>query len=304
MKRAGTAHGLAITALALALNGCSEYNREAIDSNNQGMQLLRANRYADAREKFQRAAEEDRRFDQPLYNLALSYIRQKDWSNSIDALQRAIARNNNNAEYHYLLGYAHYQIATAPENAENAEGGAHFEQARTAFAAALQKNRGLYMAQYLTGKIAEALDEPQDAMRAYTETLRIAPRAYMAYVRLANLYYQHRLYPQAEQVIRAGLQVSTQGVSERGQMHNVLGLTLEARDQKPQAVEEFRAAIAEDPQLTAALYSLGTLYEDLGQRPQAILYLQQFVAAQGGGNADYLADAQARLARLQTPSTP
>src|SRR6476619_4166593 len=92
MKRLGAY----LLVAAFAVNGCSEYNREAVESNNQGMQLLRANRYADAREKFQRSAEEDRRFDLPLYNLALSYIRQKDWPNAVDALSRAISRNPNN----------------------------------------------------------------------------------------------------------------------------------------------------------------------------------------------------------------
>jgi tetratricopeptide (TPR) repeat protein len=297
MKRAG----LFFLVAALGV-GCSEYNREAVDSNNQGMALLRANRYADAREKFQSAAEQDRRFDLPLYNLALSYIRQKDWNNAIDALNRAISRNQNNADYYYQLGNAHYQIASAPENAENAESGAHYEQARQAFQNAIQRNRNLYMAHFRLGQIAEALDEPQAALRAYTDTITIAPRAYAAYARLGRVYMNNRLFDEAAQTLREGLRIAPEGVPERAQMHNILGLSLLRQNQQLQATEEFLAAIREDERLVVALFSLGMTYADMpDRRPQAILYLNQFVAARGGdAPPEYLAQAQARLGELQS----
>ncbi|MDP3276510.1 MAG: tetratricopeptide repeat protein [Deltaproteobacteria bacterium] len=282
--------------------GCGEYNREAVESNNQGMQLLRANRYADAREKFQRASEEDRRFDQPLYNLALSYIRQKDWNNAVDALSRAISRNPNSADYHYQLGNAHYMIATAPENAENAQGASHLEQAKTAFTQALQKNNRLWMAQMRLGQIAELLDNPQDALRAYTDCINITPRAYAAYVRLARIYRDHGRYDEALQVLREGLNLAVPGTSERGQMYNVMGLTHLRQSQRPQAIEAFRHAVEADTRLVSSLFSLGMTYAELPDgRAQALLYLGQFVAARGGdAPAEYLAQATAKIAELQT----
>ena len=301
MKRAG----LSALVLAFAVANCSEYNREAIDSNNQGMSLLRANRYADAREKFQRAAEEDHRFDLPLYNLSLSYIRQRDWANAADALDRAISRNPNNAEYYYQRGNAHYQIATAPENADSSEGGAHLEQARTSFQGAIQKNAHMYMAQFRLGQVAEALDDPQTALRAYTDCINTAPRAYACYARLGRVYMNARLYDQAVQSLQEGLRIAPEGVSERAQMHNILGLTMLRQNHAVQAADEFLAAIHEDPQLVVALFSLGMTYADMPDRhPQAILYLTQFVAARGGnapGAGDYLQIAQAKLSDLQNP---
>ncbi len=292
--------GVLVMVLAFA-TGCSEYNREAVDSNNQGMQMLRANRYADAREKFQRAAEEDHRYDLPLYNLALSYIRQHDWANAIDALDRAISRNPNNAEYHYQRGNAHYQIATAPENAENAEGGAHLEQARTSFQNAIQRNHHMYMAQFRLGQVAELLDEPQAALRAYTDCITTAPRAYQAYARLGRVYMNARLFNEAAQVLREGLRIAPEGVPERAQMHNILGLTLLQQHQQVPATEEFLAAVREDPQLVQALFSLGMTFAEMPDaRPRAVLYLTQFIAARGGGAApEYLQIAQARLGELQ-----
>jgi tetratricopeptide (TPR) repeat protein len=292
---------------ALALIGvsaCSEYNREAVDSNNQGMALLRANRYADAREKFQRAAEEDRRFDQPLYNLALTYIRQKDWTNAVDALSRAISRNPNNADFHYQLGNAHYMIATAPDNAESATGATHLEQARTAFQAALQKNSKLWMAQMRLGQIAELLDNPQDALRAYTDCINIAPRAYGAYVRLARIYRDHSRYDEALQVLREGLNMATPGAPERGQMYNVMGLAQLRQNQKPQAIESFRHAVEEDSRLVVALFSLGMTYAELPDgRAQAVRYLNRFISARGGdAPPEYLQQAQAKLSELQAPA--
>jgi tetratricopeptide (TPR) repeat protein len=290
---------------ALALIGvtaCGEFNREAVDSNNQGMALLRANRYSDAREKFQRAAEEDRRFDQPLYNLALTYIRQKDWTNAADALSRAISRNPNNADYHYQLGNAHYMLATAPDRADTGGAAQSLEQARTAFQAALQKNNKLWMAQMRLGQIAELLDNPQDALRAYTDCIGITPRAFGAYVRLARIYRDHSRYDEALQVVREGLNVAQPGVSERAQMYNVMGLTQLRQNQKTQAIESFRHAVEEDPRLVVALFSLGMTYAELPDgRAQAILYLNRFVSARGGeAPPDYLQQAQARLSELQS----
>lgn len=294
-----------LCALALiGVSACGEYNREAVESNNQGMALLRANRYADAREKFQRAAEEDRRFDQPLYNLALTYIRQKDWQNAADALSRAIMRNPNNADYHYQLGNAHYMIATAPDNAESATGAAHLEQAKAAFQAALQKNSRLWMAHMRLGQIAELLDNPQEALRAYTDCINITPRAYAAYVRLARIYRDHNKYDEALQVLREGLNIAPPGAPERAQMYNVMGLTLLRQNQKQQAIEAFRHAIEEDSRLVVALFSLGMTYAELPDgRAQAILYLNRFVSARGGdAPPEYLQQATARLSELQTPA--
>jgi tetratricopeptide (TPR) repeat protein len=299
MKRVGV-----FLVVALAVGGCSEHNREAIESNNQGMALLRANRYADAREKFQRAAEEDPRYDVPLYNLALAFIRQRDWSNAADALSRAISRNPNNAEYHYRLGDAHYQIATAPENAENGQAGGHLEQARTAFQNAIQRNRNLYMAQLRLGQVAELLDDPQSALRAYTDTLNVTARAYPAYTRLGRLYYRNHRYDDAAQVLREGLRIAPEGVPERGQMHNYLGLTLLGQHQQLPAAEEFLSAIREDPNVHEALYSLGMTYAEMpDHHPQAILYLNQFIASRDPNlPRDFFDNAQNRLAELQNPT--
>jgi tetratricopeptide (TPR) repeat protein len=295
--------GVFLVVAALAAASCSEHNREAVESNNQGMALLRANRYSDAREKFQRAAEEDRHYDTPLYNLALSYIRQRNWSAAADALQRAIARNGNNPEYHFRLGDAHYHIATSAEGEASGQGGAHFEQARTAFQAAVQRNRSMYYAHLRLAQIAEALDDPQTAMREYTETITLAPRAYVAYWRLARLYTINNFHDLAAQAAAEGLRIAPEGVPERGQMHFYRGVALQHdANQRLVAAEEFLAAQREDPQIVEAFYNAGTIYAEMPDRhPQAILYLNQFVSARGGGAPrDYLDNAQNRLQELQS----
>lgn len=289
----------------LALCGagaCSEYNREAVDNNNQGMSLMRANRLADAREKFQRAAEEDHRFDLPLYNLALSYIRARQWGDAQNALERAVSRAPNNPEYHYQLGNAHYQQALA--QADSSEGGAHHEAARTSFRNALQRNQNLYMAHFRLGQIAEVLDDPHGAMEAYTACLRAAPRAYAAYARLGRQYLNNNLFNEAVQVLREGLAVAPEGVPERAQMWNVLGLTYQRQHQAPQAVEAWEHAIQEDPSLTVALFSLGMTYADMpDRRDQAVLRLSQFGRTNGAGAPpEFLAAANRRLTELQNPT--
>ncbi len=275
----------------LAALGCGEHDRQAVDDNNQGMGLLRGGRLADAKDKFERAAVEDPRFDEPLYNLALVDIRSHDWTNAADALTRAIARNGHNAEYQYQLGNAQYELA-------------HWEPARTAFQAAIRIDPNLYKAYYRMGETDDALDEPQAALQAFTDTLTHAPRAYGAYVRLGREYYRVHDYDRAIQVLREGLRVAPNGVVDRGMMHNILGNVLLEQEHPAEAVQEFVLAHQEDSELAEALFSAGyTCSEMPDKHPQAILYLQQFIEARGGNAPrEYLDMAQNRLAELQNPT--
>ncbi len=280
----------AVCAAFVCALGCSEYNREAIEDNAQGQNMFRAGRLADARDKFQRAADEDPKYDLPLYNLSLVHIREHQWPAAAEALTRAIARNPRNAEYQYQLGIAQYEQE-------------HWEQARTAFTQATQVNQSLYLAHYRLGEVAEKLDEPQAALQAYTTALQKAPRAYRAYVRLGRVYYQVHDYDRATQVLREGLRITPEGAVERGSMHNLLGNVLLEQRHPDQAVEEFIAANHDDPELAEALFSAGfTLSENPDRRQQAILYLQRFIEARGGNAPrEYLDVAQSKLAELQNP---
>ena len=279
-----------LLAVATSTAACSEYNREAVQENNAGMSMMRAGRLADARDKFQRAADADPRFDQPLYNLALVHIRQHEWGNAAEALTRAIARNPRNAEYQFQLGKAQFQQE-------------HWEQARQAFQQATQVSQGYYLAYFWQGLVSEKLDEPQAALQAYTTALTKAPRSYSSYAHLGRLYRQVHEFDRAAQVLREGLRVAPEGAVERGSMHNVLGNVLLDQGQRDGAVEEFVAATREDPEMSEAMFSAGyTLSEIPERRQQAILYLQRFIEARGGNAPrEYLDIAQNRLALLQTP---
>lgn len=284
MKR----QGVALAAL-VALVGCSEYNREAIEDNNTGMSLFRARRMTDARDRFQRAADEDPRFDQPLYNLAMVYKQQEQWSEVVSALTRAVARNGRNADYHFELGYANFRLE-------------RWDAAKQAFNQAIQVSPSMYRAHYFLGKTHERLDEPQEALRAYTNTISRAPRAYSAYVSLGSLYYRVNQLDHAITVLREGLRVAPEGVTERGEMRNTLGNVLLQQGHRDQAIDEFVAASREDPRLSVALFNAGfTCAEMPERRQQAILYLQRFIEARGGdAPREYLDMAQNKLAELQT----
>lgn len=278
--------------LVVAMTACSEYNREAVQDNNAGMALMRQGRLADARDKFQRAADADPKFDQPLYNLSLVHVKQREWAPAAEALTRAIARNPRNAEYHFQLGKAHY----------NQE---HWEQARTAFQQATQVSPNYYLAYFWQGLVAERLDDPQSALQAYTTALTKAPRSYSSYAHLGRLYRQVHEYDRAAQVPREGLRIAPEGAVERGSMHNVLGNVLLEQGQRDAAVEEFVAANREDPEMSEAMFSAGYTLADVPERrQQAILYLQRFVEARGGNAPrEYLDIAQNKLAQLQSAGT-
>lgn len=276
-------------AVAMA-TACSEYSREAVQDNNTGMALMRQGRLSDARDRFQRAADADPKFDQPLYNLSLVHVREQQWAPAAEALTRAIARNPRNAEYHFLLGKAHFNQQ-------------HWEQARAAFQQATQVSQGYYLAYFWQGLVAERLDEPQAALQAYTTALTKAPRSYSSYAHLGRLYRQVHEYDRAAQVLREGLRIAPEGAVERGSMHNVLGNVLLEQGQREPAVEEFVAANREDPEMVEAMFSAGYTLADIPERrQQAILYLQRFIEARGGNAPpEYRDIAQNKLAQLQTP---
>ena len=286
MKR----QGIALAAF-VALVGCSEYNREAIEDNNAGMQAFRARRFSDARDRFQRAADEDPRFDQPLYNLAMVHKQQEAWAEVVSALTRAIARSPRNADYQFELGYANFRLE-------------RWDAAKQAFNQAIQISPSMYRAHYFLGKTHERLDEPQEALRSYSSTISRAPRAYAAYVSLGSLYYRVNQLDHAITVLREGLRIAPEGVTERGEMRNTLGNVLLRQGHREQAVDEFVAASREDPRLAVALFNAGfTCAEMPERRQQAILYLQRFVETRGGGERtprEYLDMAQNKLAELQT----
>ncbi len=275
--------------LAAGLMGCGEYNREAVEDNNQGVQMMRARRFTDARDRFQRAADEDPKFDQPLYNLARVHMEQHEWPAAADALTRAIGRNPRNPEYHYQLGLAH----AAQE---------HWDAAKTALTQATQVSPNYHPAYFELGRVHERLDDLQAALNAYTTTLQKAPRAYRGYARLGRLYRLVRDYDRANQVLTAGLEVAPVGAFERGSMHNELGNVLLERGQREPAIEQFVAAHQEDPELAVALYNAGaTAAEVPNLRQRAILYLQRFIEVRGGNAPrEYLDMAQNRLAELQS----
>lgn len=276
--------------LAVAmLAGCNEYNRDAIEKNNQGTRAFRERRMQDARDAFALAAQLDPKFDQPLYNLALVHFEQEHWAEAAEALQGAIARDRRNPEYQFKLGYAYYQRE-------------QWEQARQAFQAATQITPSYWIAWYWLGKVAERLDEPQAALQAYTTAITKAPRAYRVYVNLGAAYRNVNERDRAVAVLTEGLRVAPEGVAERADMLNIRGNTYLDMGRRDDALNDLRQATREAPNLAAPFFSLGyTLSEMPEHRSEAVLYLQRFLELRDRETPrEYVDVAQSRLAELQT----
>jgi tetratricopeptide (TPR) repeat protein len=120
-------------------------------------------------------------------------------------------------------------------------------------------------------KLAEAIDH-------YEEALRFDPRSYTAHINFARALATRARLTGGDQKqdleaaivhYREGLRLAPHA-PERQTVHFRLGNVLAELGRFPQAVEEFRQAIAIRPEYAAAHLQLGRVFADLNQFPQAI----------------------------------
>jgi tetratricopeptide (TPR) repeat protein len=233
--------------------GCSEYNREAIEDNNAGMNLLRGNRFwRRARPVPARGGRGPEVRSAALQPRAGAHA-AGGVGRGVSALTRAIARNPRNAEYHFQLGNAHFRQE-------------HWEQARAAFNQAIQVAVNYYMAHYAWARWPSASTSRRPRCGVHQRDHQGAARLPRVRAPRALVLPRERARPRHRRCSARGC-ASRRRAPERGaRCTTSLGNVLLEQGHREQAVEEFVAATAKTRELAEALFSAGYTSAEIPER--------------------------------------
>jgi tetratricopeptide (TPR) repeat protein len=267
---------------------CSRARVESLNHMNEGVVLAAQKQYLAAVEKLQQAAAIDPTNDQAYWNLAIVHMEMQRFDAARDDLQRAIDINPNVAGYHEKLGTVLMELEA-------------WDDARAAFERAIEIDSHLFKAYYKLGQIAERQDDPQTALQRYDQAVREGPRFIEAYRALGRMYADLGYQAEAVQVLQAGLQVVIPETEDEAELHHLLGTVYQQQHNYDGAVEQFRAALAIEPSMAEALFSLGWTYGLQDNREEARRYLKRYLESAIEAPEHYKKAAQDRLSQLDAP---
>ncbi len=129
-----------------------------------------------------------------------------------------------------------------------------------------------------------ALGDPDAARQEYEAAIRLNPAFAPAYVNLADLRRAQRREPDAESILRDGLEHAPRDAA----LHHALGLALVRQGRIGEALPELRLAHQSAPDLSRYAYVLAVALESNGCREEAIELLRRVCLAHPS-DADSLA---------------
>lgn|GEM_PF-368841 len=279
----------AILFLFLGGGECSRARVESLNAMNEGVVYAAQKRYTDAVDSLREASALDPTNDAAYWNLAIVHMEMQQYEAARDDLRRALEINPDSAGFHEKLGTVLMEL-------EN------WDEARGEFERAIELDEDLFKAYFKLGQIYEHLDDPQHALEQYTAAINHGPRFIEAYRALGRLYADLGYLAEAAQVLTSGLSVVIDDTSDEADLHHLLGTVYQQQQNYDAAVEEFRAALAIEPAMADALFSLGWTYGLQDNREEARRYLQRYIeVATGSAPAHYLKAAQDRIGDLSGP---
>ncbi len=188
-----------------------------------------------------------------------------------DALQQAVAANPTNAEAHFLLGLAYFNLEDYPKARESFMKALELEPAR---AAAVHHNLGALA--YQTGDMETAVKEFKAALEADPDDPDSHYQLGATYLQIASATADMTYLTQAEAEFQKVLALSP------GKPEALVGLgTLYMNQNKvSEAVTVLKQALEANPQMREALFALGLAYYAQGETALAKETLQKFLDTQ------------------------
>ena len=158
----------------------------------------------------------------------------------------------------------------------------------------IQLDLGTNDFRYLLALFKQRSHRPADAMALYQEALASDLGLYMAHVRLAQLYADNRMWPQAIEEARGAVTANPDDSSLLVDLAEML------RDggQLAEAEETFRQAAQANARSPRVPYELGLVQQRLGKSTEAKAALSRFLAIAPSRMSTEIADAKQRLAAL------
>ncbi len=213
----------------------------------QGTALYNAGRFAEAREKFERAAQE--RSDDPkvLSLLAATLAGLGEMNAAYETIERALRLNSNIAMVHVMSGHV-YSLAGQIEQAEH-----HFRQAVNLSPDHPFTLHSLGYNLIGQGRFREALVFLQKAAEHEPSIPDLKQQ-------ITSIHWQLNNLEKASELLLEILEKSPKDVAAL----NELGLVRKSQGRVLEAIELFQKAIEIDPQFALANKNLGTTYQEIG----------------------------------------
>ncbi len=176
------------------------------------------------------------------------YLQLHDLEHAVPLLKKASTANPESFEY--AESYLSALIAVG-----------RLDEAQKAVQSATSRFPGNAKLAYLSGRVADALDNPKEAEASYRRAIAADPKNADAYLYLARLYMRFRRFPEAKPELEAGLEQAPQNASLRVGMGE---LAFHERD-LDRAETELKAAVELDQASAEAYLGLSRVSLERGK---------------------------------------
>jgi protein O-GlcNAc transferase len=276
---------LAAMAVLATMSSCNQDQVDSIRKQNTCVEFHQKKMFPQAIRECNQAVSIDPENVEAQHGLAMIYVETKEYAQAVRHFQKAIALAPDVAIYHYQLGETYQWLE-------------QWSQSEAELKRAIELDDSLYKAHYRMGRVLEQLDRPEEAMQKYTDAINRSGKFMDAYRELGALYIEYNYLAQADQVFREAIKALEGRGDELGEMHYWLGRVLQEKKEYAAAIEEFRLALEQKPDLTDAMFALGWCYS-FTNKENAKIWLEKFLsAANQKTRPDFINAAHARLAEL------
>jgi len=282
--------------------GCSRDHIEAINLANEGDRQVKVN-VEGAIQTYEQASQRDPSNHEILHKLANAYEKKEDWDKMAATLSRAIQIAPTYASYRFKRGYALIKQAEAG----NPDA---YQEAKEPLKKCIEIDPNLAECYHFLGEAQFWTDEIQDALSNFTKAIEHDRMMAYFFPPLAETYLMLRMYPEAEQVLEAGVAIAPTEKTQNSlyAMYTLLFEVAQAKDDKAAMVTALERAkeVAGDshPEIS---FNLGSTYAimDPPRKEQAARLLNQFTnrACKGSAAMKFKEQCEAAQSLIQQLGT-
>jgi tetratricopeptide (TPR) repeat protein len=254
----------ALVAFRQALARHQQDEDRAVAWNHLGNVNRRLDRIEEAVEAYQRANTLDSAYAQPWSNLGDIYRELGRQEEAMAAYRQAIGLDPVVAWPYHHLGWLHQQRG-------------EYEPAITRYEQAVERHQtdpARAMTWQQLGQIYQAIDRPQEAIKAFRQAGALDPKFALPWHHLGDTY---RALNRREQALNAYQRASELDPAYAPTWSN-LGDLYDATNRRDEAIKAYRRAIELDPANAWDYHHLGAIFEARGDYPAALNYYQQAAA--------------------------
>jgi tetratricopeptide (TPR) repeat protein len=235
--------------------------------------------------------------EEGLYNSGIYFVISGDYEKAIPYFQKAVKKNPNDADSHFLMGYCYGElqryneaideykqaIRIKPDDAEahNNLGVAYDKlgknnEAIDEYKQAIRIKPNCADAHYNLGLIYSNLWKDNEAIDEFKQAIRIKPDDALAHYNLGNAYFRLRKDNEAIDELKQAIRIKPDDDVAHVAHYN-LGLHYFTHRRHNEAISEFKEAIRIKPDAAYAHESLGGSYFLLGKYNEAIDEYKQVI---------------------------